>query len=122
MIKIQVFDPSLCCSTGVCGVDVDQQLVDFSADVDWAKRNGLMIERVNLSQQPVAFAENAAVRGILEHSGEEALPVILVDDQVALTGRYPTRSELARWAGLPEPARVFNIAAAPACCGGATEN
>jgi hypothetical protein len=122
MISIQVFDPSLCCSTGVCGVDVDQQLVDFSADVDWAKRNGLTIERLNLSQQPLAFAQNAAVRGILERSGEEALPVILVDGQVTLTGRYPTRSELARWAGLPEPAKVFNIAAAPSCSGGGTEN
>jgi hypothetical protein len=122
MISIQVFDPSLCCSTGVCGVDVDQQLVDFSADVGWAKRNGLTIERLNLSQQPLAFAQNAAVRGILERSGEEALPVILVDGQVTLTGRYPTRSELARWAGLPEPAKVFNIAAAPSCSGGGTEN
>ena len=122
MRSIQVFDPSLCCSTGVCGVDVDQQLVDFSADVDWAKRNGLTIERLNLSQQPVDFAQNAAVRGILERSGEEALPVILVDGQVALTGRYPTRGELARWAGLPEPAKVFNIAAAPPCCGGGTES
>lgn len=122
MISIQVFDPSLCCSTGVCGVDVDQQLVDFSADVDWAKRNGLTIERLNLSQQPLAFAQNAAVRGILERSGEEALPVILVDGQVALTGRYPTRSELARWAGVAEPAKVFNIAAAPSCCGGGTES
>ncbi|MDZ7754083.1 MAG: arsenite efflux transporter metallochaperone ArsD [Gammaproteobacteria bacterium] len=121
MINIQVFDPSLCCSTGVCGVDVDQRLVDFSADMDWAKRNGLAIERLNLSQQPVAFAENGAVRGILERAGEAALPVILVDGQVALTGRYPTRDELARWAGLPEPAEGFNIAAAPACCGGGTK-
>jgi len=118
MINIQVFDPSLCCSTGVCGVDVDQQLVDFSADVDWAKRNGLAIERVNLSQQPVAFAENELVRGVLERSGEEALPVILVDGKLALTGRYPTRVELARWAGLPPPAREFRIAAAEPCCGG----
>lgn len=118
MINIQVFDPSLCCSTGVCGVDVDQQLVDFSADVDWAKRNGLAIERVNLSQQPLAFAENDQVRGILERSGEEALPVILVDGKLALTGRYPTRIELARWAGLPAPAREFRIAAAEPCCSG----
>jgi len=35
---IQVFDPALCCSTGVCGVDVDQQLVSFAADADWAKQ------------------------------------------------------------------------------------
>jgi len=121
MRSIQVFDPSLCCSTGVCGVDVDQQLVDFSVDADWAKRNGLTIERLNLSQQPLDFAQNAAVRGILERSGEEALPVVLVDGQVALTGRYPTRSELARWAGLPEPSKVVDVSAAPPCCGGGTE-
>ncbi|TVP87168.1 MAG: arsenical resistance operon transcriptional repressor ArsD [Thioalkalivibrio sp.] len=117
MITIQVFDPSLCCSTGVCGVDVEQQLVDFSADVDWARRNGLQIERVNLAQQPMVFAENELVRGILERSGEEALPVIVVDGKLALTGRYPTRVELADWAGLPPPAREFSIAAEP-CCGG----
>jgi hypothetical protein len=32
--SIQVFDPALCCSTGVCGVNVDQALVTFSADAD----------------------------------------------------------------------------------------
>ncbi len=120
MITIQVFDPSLCCSTGVCGVDVDQQLVDFSADVDWAKRNGLTIERFNLSQQPMAFAENELVRGILERSGEDGLPAILVDGELALTGRYPSRNELAKWAGLPPPAREFSVAAEP-CCGGGTK-
>jgi hypothetical protein len=98
MKTIQVFDPALCCSTGVCGVDVDQQLVDFSADVDWAKQQGAQIERFNLAQQPMAFAENAVVKSFLERSGAEALPLILVDGEVALAGRYPNRAELARWA------------------------
>lgn len=58
MKTIQVFDPALCCSTGVCGVDVDvdvdvdQALVSFSADVDWAKQNGAQIERFNLARTP----------------------------------------------------------------------
>jgi len=102
MTTIQVFDPALCCSTGVCGVDVDQALVGFSADVDWAKQNGVHIERFNLAQQPMAFAENQLVKGYLERSGEEALPLILVDGEVALAGRYPHRSELARWTGMAE--------------------
>lgn len=102
MTTIQVFDPALCCSTGVCGVDVDQELVGFSADVDWAKQNGVHIERFNLAQQPMAFAENQLVKGYLERSGEEALPLILVDGEVALAGRYPHRSELARWTGIAE--------------------
>ncbi|WP_262965220.1 arsenite efflux transporter metallochaperone ArsD [Methylobacter psychrophilus] len=100
MTIIQVFDPALCCSTGVCGVDVDEQLVGFSADVDWAKQNGAQIERFNLAQQPLAFAENSIVKGFLERSGAEALPLILVDGEVALAGRYPNRAELARWTGL----------------------
>lgn len=104
---IQVFDPALCCSTGVCGVDVDQQLVDFSADVDWAKQQGAQIERFNLAQQPTAFAENAVVKEFLERSGAEALPLILVDGEVALAGRYPSRAELAEWLGLAAASSIF---------------
>ena len=55
MKTIQVFDPALCCSTGVCGADVDQALVTFSADVAWAKLNGAQIERFNLAQQAGGF-------------------------------------------------------------------
>jgi len=115
MKTIQVFDPALCCSTGVCSVDVDETLVDFSADVDWAKRNGARIERFNLAQQPLAFAENPTVRNFLERSGQEALPLILVDGDMALAGRYPTRTELARWAGI---ATVAEPKSQGGCCTG----
>jgi len=97
---IQIFDPALCCRSGVCGSDVDQSLVDFSADADWARQKGARIERFNLAQQPLAFADSATVRAFLERSGQEALPLILVDGEIALAGRYPTRAELARWSGI----------------------
>jgi len=100
--KIQVFDPALCCTTGVCGVDVDQALVTFAADVDWAQQNGIEIERFNLARQPLAFAENSAVKAFLEGVGKEGLPLILVDSAVLLSGRYPSRTELACWAGITE--------------------
>jgi hypothetical protein len=100
MKKIEVFDPALCCSTGVCGVDVDQSLVTFAADVDWAKQNGIEIERFNLAKQPLVFAENPAVKAFLEHAGQEGLPLILIDSAVVLSGRYPTRTELFRWSGI----------------------
>jgi hypothetical protein len=116
MKTIQVFDPAMCCSTGVCGVDVDQKLVSFAADADWAKKNGAQIERFNLAQQPMAFAENAVVKGFLERSGEQALPLVLVDGEVALAGRYPSRAELVRWAGIKQPA--VEIKPASGCCSG----
>jgi hypothetical protein len=116
MKTIQVFDPALCCSSGVCGVEVDQALVTFAADMDWARHNGVPIERLNLAQQPQAFAENALVKGLLERSGEGALPVTLVDGELALAGRYPTRDELTRWAGVAQP--VTGPQPADGCCSG----
>lgn len=115
MATIQVFDPALCCSTGVCGVDVDQRLVSFSADVDWAAQKGAHIERFNLAQQPMEFAKNAGVKVFLVRSGQEALPLTLVDGEVALAGRYPHRSELARWAGIES---VTTLPVQSCCSGG----
>lgn len=107
MKKLQIFDPALCCSTGVCGVEVDQALVSFAAEVDWAKQNGVQIERFNLAQQPLAFAENAVVKRFLEESGQDGLPLVLLEGETVLSGRYPERSELARWLDIAEASTFF---------------
>lgn len=116
---IQVFDPALCCNSGVCGTDVDQALVTFAADAKWATQMGARIERANLAQQPTAFAGNPVVKAFLERSGAEALPLVLVDGEVALAGRYPSRDELARFAGLQaQPAEAAgNCCSGGRCCG-----
>lgn len=114
MKSIQIFDPALCCSSGVCGVDVDQKLVAAAADLEWAKHEGIPVERFNLAQQPTVFAETPAVKAFLERSGADALPVVLVDGEVALAGRYPTRAELTRWAG----AKTLAPLPASECCSG----
>lgn len=115
MKKIRIYDPALCCSTGICGVEIDQALVNFSVDVNWANTQGAKIERFNLAQQPMAFAEDPAVKGFLERSGHAALPLILVDGEVALAGRYPNRFELARWAGV---ALCAEATSPTTCCPG----
>jgi len=116
MSHIQIFDPALCCSAGVCGVEVDQALVSAATDVGWAQQRGAAIERFNLAQQPLAFALNPVVSGFLQRSGAEALPLVLVDGEVALAGRYPNRGELARWASLPGVTDL--TVASGGCCGG----
>lgn len=77
MKMLTVFDPAMCCSTGVCGSDVDQVLVNFSADVQWLKGRGVQIERYNLAQQPMSFVENEKAKAFLEASGAEGLPLLL---------------------------------------------
>ena len=104
MTRIQVFDPAMCCPTGICGPAVDPTLVRFAADLDWLKAQGVAVERYNLSNQPLAFAEDEAVNAALRAQGEGALPVIKVDGQIHSRGTYPSRDQLAVWAGVTVPA------------------
>jgi AhpD family alkylhydroperoxidase len=103
MTHIQVFDPAMCCSTGVCGPTVDPKLVKFAADLDWLKAQGVAVERFNLSQQPMVFAQDADVKASLQTQGEGALPLIKVDGQVKSRGIYPSRDRLAEWVGVALP-------------------
>lgn len=100
MKTIQVYDPALCCPTGVCGPSIDPALVQFAADLDWLRAKGVTVERFNLAQQPGAFADNATVRGQLAANGTECLPLVMVDGGIAASGAYPSRRELADLAGV----------------------
>jgi len=120
MTSVQVFDPAMCCSTGICGPAVDPQLVRFAADLDWLKAQGVAVERFNLAQQPGAFAADAAVKAALEAKGEAGLPLVKVNGEVMRSGGFPSRDELAAWAGVPGAAA--GVDAAPVveggcCCG-----
>ncbi len=103
MTAVRVFDPAMCCSTGICGPTVDPKLVRFAADLDWLQSQGIAVERFNLAQQPAAFAADADVRRELEAKGEDALPLVKVDGKVQSVGAYPTRAALAEWAGVGAP-------------------
>ncbi|MEQ5735528.1 arsenite efflux transporter metallochaperone ArsD, partial [Providencia alcalifaciens] len=95
MKKLEVFDPALCCSSGVCGTEVDQALVDFATDADWLKKQGANIRRFNLAQEPMEFVNNTKAKTFLETTGAESLPLLILDGEIVLTGRYPKRHELA---------------------------
>lgn len=99
MSEIQVFDPALCCSTGVCGPEVDETLVRFAADVEWLKGRGVSVRRHNLAQEAGAFVATRVVREALASEGTGCLPLLLVDGEIVSRGAYPGRAELARLAG-----------------------
>lgn len=93
MKTIQVYDPPMCCSTGLCGNDVDPALVSFAALLTQLSQKGVKVERYNLGQQPMAFVQNPVVKALLDKEGVAALPLILLDGEVYLKGRYPTDAE-----------------------------
>jgi AhpD family alkylhydroperoxidase len=83
---------------------VDPLLVRFSADLDWLKAQGVVIERFNLSQQPFDFTGDAEVNAALQAKGVEALPIVKVEGQIKSQGTYPTREQLAEWTNVKPPA------------------
>jgi len=123
MSTIEVFEPALCCASGICGPDVPQELVTFSADSEWLRGQGGQVARFNLASEAQAFAANPAVVQFLHVAGSGALPLVQVDGVTVVTGRYPNRDELARWAGLvPVAAGRAQLGlvedTAGGCCGG----
>lgn len=122
---LRVFDPPQCCSTGVCGPDVDPALIQFAADLKALAAQDVLVERYNLAQQPEAFLAEPAVHQALNAVGTSVLPLIVVSGRVVSHGRYPAREELERLAGLtdtsepvpsPEPALLLDVSEG-SCCG-----
>jgi len=91
---ISVYDPAMCCSTGLCGPGVDPQLLQVVRNLRRFEAEGITVERYNLAQQPDAFVQNSKVAGLLQAFGEKALPVTLINNDVFVYGRYPSRDEV----------------------------
>ncbi len=115
MKNLEVFDPALCCSTGVCGIEVDPVLAQFAADLKWAETMGIRVARHNLAQEPQAFVANAAVVKEME-AGIDRLPVILVDGHIVSTGMYPSRQQLAQKLGISATIEATLSVLVSPCC------
>ncbi|MDD4870955.1 MAG: arsenite efflux transporter metallochaperone ArsD [Kiritimatiellae bacterium] len=100
MTKVEVFDPPMCCSSGVCGPKVDKKLVEFSAALEWLRTKGVEVTRYNPAQQYEAFIGNAKVTQAVNNGGTSCLPLILVDGEVVSQGGYPAKDELVALAGI----------------------
>jgi 2-polyprenyl-3-methyl-5-hydroxy-6-metoxy-1,4-benzoquinol methylase len=118
---VEVYDPAMCCSTGVCGPSVDPVLPRFAADLDWLARKGVNVTRFNLAQEPKAFTTNSAVKAALSKEGTSCLPLISVNGAVVSKGSYPDRAALAGWTGVaPDQSGlslpVLDSGAKSGCC------
>lgn len=119
---LKIYDPAMCCSSGVCGPSIDPVLAQFSATMKHLKTQpGIQIERYNLGQEPQAFVDNARVKSMLGNGGDRELPFIFIDDQLWLKGRYPSRTELLDALKIKSdsaPAPFPGQTGSACCCGG----
>ncbi|EPJ1301738.1 arsenic metallochaperone ArsD family protein, partial [Salmonella enterica subsp. enterica serovar Infantis] len=52
----------------------------------------------------------------LNTSGMESLPVTLLDGQLVMAGKLPTREDIARWSGIPLTQDWSEDSTQPRCC------
>lgn len=101
MKKIAIFEPAMCCPTGVCGPSVDPELLRISTVINNLKNKGITVERYNLTSNTQIFIENKVINKMLIKDGVEILPVTMVDDEVVKTKAYPTDEELSNLLEVP---------------------
>jgi hypothetical protein len=114
MKKIEIFDPAMCCSTGVCGPSIDPELIRVASVINALKKKGIVIKRHNLSKEPQDFVTNKVINEILQKEGADILPVTLVNGEIAKTKIYPTNEELSKWLGI----EIRNKQQKGGCCCG----
>ena len=102
MKKVIIYDPALCCPTGLCGVNIDPELMRIAVIVETLKRKGIAIERYNLRDNPQVYVSTKVVNDFLMKDGAEKFPIITVDGEIAITGAYPTNKQIAEWFNISE--------------------
>ena len=101
MKVMQIFEPAMCCSTGLCGVGVDQELLRISTVLNTLEKNGVKVERFNLSSAPQEFVTNKVVNTLIMEKGVDELPAIILDGEIVITGRYPQNEEFVKLLEIP---------------------
>jgi len=102
MKKMVIFDPAMCCSTGVCGPSVDKNLLRVATLLSRLEKQNIKVERHNLSDNPQAFVDNSEINKLLLDEGVDVLPVTMVEGKVVKTKEYPTTEEFIELLEIPE--------------------
>ena len=117
MKKMIIFDPAMCCSTGVCGPSVDPQLLRVSTVLSKLKSKGIVVERYNLTNNPQAFVDNTTINQLLNSDGVDVLPITILDGKVVKTKSYPTNEEFSKMLDIPEEYLKTKIQIKAKSCG-----
>ena len=116
MRKIEIFEPAMCCSTGVCGPSIDSELLRISTLINSLKQKGFIVSRFNLTSNTQEFVTNQIINDLLSKDGNSVLPITLVDGMVAKMREYPTNNEFSQWTGVSLDSKKTNKIKS-SCCG-----
>ncbi len=92
--RITIYEPNLCCASGVCGPNPDQALIRLQDTLEKIKAEGIETERFTITSNPRQFTQNPEVMKLMQEKQLEALPITAVDEKIIKVGSYPSLDEL----------------------------
>ena len=98
MKKIEIFDPAMCCPTGLCGTNINPELMRIAVVIETLKKQGIIVTRHNLRDEPQVYVIYRTEH--LQKHGADALPITLVDGKIAVSQTYPTTKQMSEWTGI----------------------
>ncbi len=107
MVNVEIFDPPLCCPTGICGPTIDPVLLDAQEAILRVKSEfdgRVRVERYALGRQPAKFMQQPEVVARLKTQGVAVLPITIVGGRVVKEKLYPAYTELRTWIEAAAPA------------------
>ena len=92
-----IYEPAMCCPTGICGPGIDPELLRISAAMESLNKcSGVEVKRFNLTSAPQEFVKNEQVNQRINDEGVEVLPIIVVNGKIVMTKRYPRSDEFEK--------------------------
>lgn len=91
---LEIFEPSMCCESGVCGPEPDKVLIDLLNTIQLLKKAGIETKRYAINQSPMAFVQNSVVSSFIKSNGPGKLPLVLLNGEIIKSGSYPGLEEL----------------------------
>ena len=100
MKQVALLDTQTCCTAGLCGPNINHELMRIAVVIESLKKQGIIVTRHNLRDEPQVYVSNKTVNDFLQKHGADALPITLVDGEIAVSQTYPTTKQMSEWTGV----------------------
>lgn len=100
--EVKIYDPALCCPTGLCGVNIDPELMRIAVVIECLKKKGILVERFNLRDNPQVYVDTKVVNDFIQKESIDNFPITTLNGVIVLTKSYPSNKQISEWLEVSE--------------------
>ncbi len=94
-MTVYIFDGPVFNDFSMDAAKMNPVYLRVSNQLDVLRQRGIAVKRYNLKEHAIEFTSNKVVIQQMMSGGEQALPIVLLDDEVLCSGQYLTDEQFA---------------------------